>query len=107
MIVRLQTADHIRLASTLKEEQCTTAAFDRAWIMRFAMGDAHDALSLLFQNSRDGIFSAMLRPPENGSGQRRRGRQQYIPKVGLAPSDHPLQHNGLPSFFEEQTWRAF
>ena len=103
MIVRLQTADHIRLASTVKEEQCTTAAFDRVWIMRFAMGDAHDALSLLFQHSGGRIFSVMLRPPENGSGQRRRGRRQYISKVGFAPSDHPLQHNGLPSFFEEQT----
>jgi hypothetical protein len=98
VIVRLQTADHIRLASTVQEKQCPMATCDRTRIMRLAMGDAHDALSLLFQHSGGRIFSARLRPPEHGPRQRRRGRRRSIPKVSLAPSDNPLQHNGLPSF---------
>ena len=66
MIVRLQTADHIRLASTVQETQCTMATFDRTRVMRLAMGDAHDAIAPRFQHGGWGIFSALLRFPEQG-----------------------------------------
>ena len=46
--------------------------------MGFAIGDAHDALFLLFENYGGRIFSAMLWP-----------------------------HNGLPSFCEEQRVEIF
>ena len=60
MIVRLQTADHIRQTSTVQEEQGTTAAFDRARIMRFAVVDKEYATSLIFTHNRLGIFSDLL-----------------------------------------------
>ena len=78
MLVRLQTADHIRLASLVQEAQRATAPCDRTRIMGFAIGDAHDAPFLLFENCGGRIFSAMLWP-----------------------------HNGLPSFCEEQRVEIF
>jgi hypothetical protein len=60
VIVRLQTADHIRQTSTVQEEQGTTAAFDRARIMRFAVVDKEYATSLIFTHNRLGIFSDLL-----------------------------------------------
>ena len=95
MLLRLQTADHIRLPSPVQEEQEAPAAGDRARIMRFPMGDEHDALALVFQHSGCAIFSVM-----------RRWRRQDRPKLALAPSDNPLQHNCLLSFSKEETWRA-
>ena len=78
MLVRLQTADHIRLASPVQEEQGATAPCDGTRIIGFAIGEEHDALSLLFENRGGRIFSALLWP-----------------------------HNGLPSMCEEQGWRSF
>ena len=72
MLVRLQTADHIRRASPMQEKQGATAPCHRTRIMGFALGDAHDAPVLLFEDSGGQIFSAMLWP-----------------------------HNGLPSVCEE------
>lgn len=62
MLLRLQTADHIRLPSPVQEEQGAPAACDRARIMRFPMGDEHDAIALHFQNRGWRIFSARLWP---------------------------------------------
>ena len=78
MLLRLHTADHIRLASPVQEEQGAVAPCDRTRVMGFAMGDAYDALSVLFQYRGGRIFSAMLWP-----------------------------HNGLPSFCEEQRVEIF
>ena len=60
VIVRLQTADHIRRASTMQEEQSATAAFDRARIMRFTVFNKEYAVSLIFAHNRLGIFSDLL-----------------------------------------------
>jgi hypothetical protein len=60
VIVRLQTADHIRQTSTVQEEQGTTAAFDRARIMRFTVCNKAYAISLIFTHNRLGIFSDLL-----------------------------------------------
>ena len=78
MLVRLQTADHIRLASLVQEAQGAVAPCDGARIMGFAIGEEHDTLALLFENRGGRIFSAMLWP-----------------------------HNGLPSVCKEQGWRSF
>jgi hypothetical protein len=53
VLVRLQTADPIRLAATVQGEQGATAAFDRTRIMRVAMGAEHD--SLPFSSSTVGV----------------------------------------------------
>jgi hypothetical protein len=60
VLVRLQTADHIRLASLVQEEQRAAAPCDGTWIMGFAIGEEHDALSQLCENRGGRIFSAML-----------------------------------------------
>jgi hypothetical protein len=60
VIVWLQTADHIRQTSTVQEEQGTTAAFDRARIMRFTVLNKEYAISLIFTHNRLGIFSDLL-----------------------------------------------
>jgi hypothetical protein len=60
VIVRLQTADHIRRASTVQEEHGPTAAFDRARIMRFTVVNKEYAVSLIFTHNRLGIFSDLL-----------------------------------------------
>lgn len=60
MLVRLQTADHIRRASTVQEKQSATTAFDRARIMRFTMFNEEYAVSLIFMHHRFGIFSDLL-----------------------------------------------
>jgi hypothetical protein len=57
MLVRLQTADHIRLASTVQEAQRAPAAWDRTRIMRFPMGEKEDPLALVFTHHRLGVFS--------------------------------------------------
>jgi hypothetical protein len=60
MLVRLHTADHIRLASPVQKEQGTPAPVNWAWIMRFAMGEQEESLALLFLYYRQGLFSALL-----------------------------------------------
>jgi hypothetical protein len=60
VMVWLQTADHIRQTSTVQEEQGTTAAFDRARIMRFTVRNKEYAISLIFTHNRLGIFSDLL-----------------------------------------------
>src|SRR4029453_13281873 len=58
--MRLHTADHIRLASPVQEEQGTPAPGHRARIMRFAMGEQEEPLALRFPYDRQGVFSALL-----------------------------------------------
>ena len=60
MLVRLHTADHIRLASPVQEEQGAPAPGHRARIMRFAMGEQEESLALLFLYYRQGMCSALL-----------------------------------------------
>jgi hypothetical protein len=60
VLVRLQTADHIRLASPVQKEQGTPAPGHRARIVRFAMGEQEEPLALLFPYHRQGLFSAPL-----------------------------------------------
>jgi hypothetical protein len=62
MLLRLQTADHIRLPSPVQEEQGAPAACHRARIMRFPMGEEHHALALRFPNRGGRICSAMRWP---------------------------------------------
>ena len=58
--MRLQTADHIRLASLVQEAQRATAPHDGTRIMGVAIGEEHDALAQLCANRGGRIFSAML-----------------------------------------------
>jgi hypothetical protein len=60
VLVRLQTAAHIRLPSPVQEEQCATAAGDRTRIMRFAVFDQEDTVALVFAHRRHEIFSSLL-----------------------------------------------
>ena len=60
MLVRLQTADHIRLASPVQEEQGAPAPDDGTRIMGFAIGEEYHVLVLCFDNRGGRIFSAML-----------------------------------------------
>jgi hypothetical protein len=84
MFVRLQTADHRRLASPVQEEQGAMAAVDRTRIMRFTVFEKEYPVALVFAHRWCGIFSAPLR-----------GRRiQDRPEQGLKPSNNPLQHKG-------------
>jgi len=56
----LQTADHIRLASPVQEEEGAPATGDRTWIMRLAVFNAEDRVALRFAHRRPTIFSALL-----------------------------------------------
>jgi hypothetical protein len=60
VLVRLQTADHIRLPSPVQEEQGTPAPGHWARIMRFAMGEQEEPLALLCPYHRQRLFSALL-----------------------------------------------
>jgi hypothetical protein len=60
VLVRLQTADHIRLASPVQEAQRATASYDGTRIMGVAIGEEHDALAQRCANRGARIFSAML-----------------------------------------------
>jgi len=60
VLVRLQTADHIRQASPVQEAQGARAVGDRARIMRFTVCEKEDPVALLFAHRRRGIFSVLL-----------------------------------------------
>jgi hypothetical protein len=62
VLVRLQTADHIRLASPVQEEQDAPAPDDGTRILGFAIGEEHNVLVLGFDNRGGRIFSALLWP---------------------------------------------
>ena len=63
MLVRLQTADHKRLASPVEKAQGPPAPGDRTWIVRFPMGKQIEAVALCFPHHRQRIFSALLLHP--------------------------------------------
>ena len=56
VLVRLQTAAHIRLTSTVQEEQGAMAPCDRARIVRFTVCEQVEAVFLRFAHRRRGIF---------------------------------------------------
>jgi hypothetical protein len=60
VLLRLHTADHIRLASPVQKAQGATAPGDRTGIVGVAIGEEHNALALLCNNRRERIFSPML-----------------------------------------------
>jgi hypothetical protein len=60
MLARLQTADHIRQASPVQEEQDATALWHRARIMGLSMFEQEDPVALVGAHCRQGIFSALL-----------------------------------------------
>jgi hypothetical protein len=62
VLLRLHTADQIRLASPMQEAQHAPAPDDRTWIMGFAIGNEHTTVSLLFKYRRGRNFSLMLWP---------------------------------------------
>jgi hypothetical protein len=68
VLVRLQTADHIRQASTVQEAQGALAAGDRARIMRFTVCEKEDPVALLFAHRRLRIFSSLLQHHVSSSG---------------------------------------
>lgn len=60
MLARLQTADHIRQASAVQEEQDATAFWHRTRIMWLSMFEQEDPVALVGAHRRQGIFSALL-----------------------------------------------
>ena len=58
--MRLQTADHIRLASPVEEEQGPPTPSDRTRIVRFPVDEQGAAISLHFAHGWRWIFSAQL-----------------------------------------------
>jgi hypothetical protein len=60
VLVRLQTADHIRLASPVQEEQGPPTPSDRTWIVRFPVDEQGEAIPLHFAHCWRRIFSALL-----------------------------------------------
>jgi hypothetical protein len=60
VLVRLQTADHRRLASPVQEEQGAAAPCDWARIMRFPVCEQVDTVALSFAHCRRRIFSVLL-----------------------------------------------
>src|SRR5437764_70302 len=60
VLVRLQTAAHIRLPSTVQEEQGATAPCDRTRIVRFTVCEQVEAVALRFAHHRRRIFSVLL-----------------------------------------------
>jgi hypothetical protein len=58
--LRLHTADHIRLASPVQEEQRATAPGDRTRIVGGTISEEHDALALLCADRGERIVSPML-----------------------------------------------
>jgi nitrite reductase/ring-hydroxylating ferredoxin subunit len=61
VLLRLQTADHIRLASPVQKEQGTRTTWDRTRIMRFPMGEKAYAVALVCAHRGCRIFSDVLR----------------------------------------------
>ena len=60
MLVRLQTADHIRLASPVQEEQGPPTPSDRTWIVWFPVDEQGEAMPLHFAHGWRRIFSTLL-----------------------------------------------
>ena len=60
MLVGLQTADHIRLASPVQETQGPPAPDDRTRIVRFPVGEEVDTIALRFAHRRRRLFSVRL-----------------------------------------------
>jgi hypothetical protein len=100
VLLRLHTADHIRLASAVREPQFPRTSVHRTPIMRFAIGDAHDAFALVFQHRGRGIFSVLLRLLGNESGPMRHLHApshcripMHAPSCGVpSVSRHARQH---------------
>jgi hypothetical protein len=63
MLVGLQTADHIRLASPVQEAEGAPAAGDRTRILRLPMGEQIEVVALRFPHHRWRVFSALLKAP--------------------------------------------
>ena len=72
MLVGLQTADHIRLASPMQEAQGPPAPGDRTRIVRFPVGKQVEAVAQRFAHCRGRICSALL--PHSLSSLTRRER---------------------------------
>ena len=59
MLVWLQTADYIGLASPVQEAQRATTPRDRTGIVRFTLGEQIEVVALHFAHHRRRIFSAL------------------------------------------------
>jgi hypothetical protein len=60
MLVRLQTADHIRLASPVQKAQRATAPLHRAGIMRFPVDEQNTPVPLVSAHCRQRVFSPLV-----------------------------------------------
>ena len=63
MLMRLHTADHIRLASPVQEAQGPPTPSDRTWIVRFPVDKQGETMPLHFAHCWRWIFSALLPHP--------------------------------------------
>ena len=62
MLLRLHTADHIRLASPMDKPQCPRTALHGTRIMRFAMCQQDAPVAVRGADPRQWIFSVLLHP---------------------------------------------
>lgn len=88
VLMRLHTADQIRLASPVQEAQRAPTPDDRIRIMGFAIGNEHDTFSLLFKNCGGRIFSPMLWLHDFSLLFRRRSIYSSLYKVESGVDEH-------------------
>jgi hypothetical protein len=62
VLLWLHTADHIRLASPMREPQFPRTALHGTRIMRLAMFQEEDAVAVRCADDRQRVFSALLYP---------------------------------------------
>jgi hypothetical protein len=62
VLLRLHTADHIRLTSPMREPQFPRTALHGTRIMRLAMFQEEDAVAVHCADDRQRVFSALLDP---------------------------------------------
>ena len=79
MLVRLQTADHVGLASPVQEAEGAPAAGDWTGILRVPVGEQEDPVALRFAHHRPGVVSALLEVPHPSSPSLRWGHAHRDP----------------------------
>ena len=95
MLVRLHTADHIRLASPVQEEQGARPSCHRARIVRFTVGKKHAPVALVRAHRRQGGVSPLLLTCHAGMPSLGQGRQPH----GSGPSQAFLTCSAARSAF--------
>ena len=86
MLLRLHTADHIRLASPMREPQFPRTALHGTRIMRLAMFQEEDAVAVRCADDRQRVFSALLYPHGASYGECLQAVRVLTSRPGRQPS---------------------